>query len=96
MGFPGCWVKVIALSMGVSSALATLAPSIAEAQATATSAASAERRIELGRRMYREGLRPSGEMMHALVLADIRLTGEQVVCGAAVSEPARGRKWCLR
>ena len=42
----------------------------------------AEDRIELGRRMYEQGILPSGETMEALVRGDIRLTGEQVVCGA--------------
>ncbi|MCP3973156.1 MAG: hypothetical protein GY720_01540, partial [bacterium] len=39
-------------------------------------------RIEQGRRMYMEGLLPSGKTMAATVGGDIRVTGEQVRCGA--------------
>ncbi len=39
-------------------------------------------RIEQGRRMYMEGLLPSGKTMAATVSGDIRVTGEQVRCGA--------------
>ncbi|MEA2094208.1 MAG: hypothetical protein U9P11_06575, partial [Pseudomonadota bacterium] len=51
------------------------APSGAESDTTSS-------KIELGRRMYREGVLPSGEMMTATVSGDIEVTGEQLVCGA--------------
>ncbi len=38
-------------------------------------------KIELGRRMYMEGVLPSGKMMTATVSTDIEITGEQVICG---------------
>ena len=38
-------------------------------------------RLELGRRMYMEGILPSGEMMSATILGDIRISGKQVICG---------------
>jgi len=38
-------------------------------------------KIELGRRMYMEGVLPSGKMMTATISADIEITGEQVICG---------------
>ena len=50
------------------------APSGAESDITS--------RLELGRRMYREGVLPSGKMMTATVGGDIEVTGEQVICGA--------------
>lgn len=39
-------------------------------------------RLELGRRMYREGVLPSGEMMTARVGGDIEISGGQVICGS--------------
>ena len=44
--------------------------------------ASAADRLELGRRMYREGVLPSGEIMTATVQGDIPVSGQQVICGA--------------
>ena len=59
------------------------------AAAIAGAAASAEAptmppddRHELGRRMYMDGILPSGEPMTARVRGDIELSGEQVICGA--------------
>lgn len=37
--------------------------------------------IALGKRMFMEGILPSGKMMNALVQGDIKVTGEQVICG---------------
>lgn len=53
-----------------------------EAGAGHAQAAPTEDPIELGRRMYMDGILPSGETMVALVHGDIRLTGKQVICGA--------------
>lgn len=39
-------------------------------------------KLELGRRMYMEGVLPSGKMMTATISDDIEVTGEQVMCGA--------------
>jgi ABC-type branched-subunit amino acid transport system substrate-binding protein len=39
-------------------------------------------KLELGRRMYMEGVLPSGKMMTATISGDIEVTGEQVICGA--------------
>ncbi len=39
-------------------------------------------RLELGQRMYREGILPSGERMRAVIRGDIAVTGEQVICGS--------------
>lgn len=38
-------------------------------------------KVEAGRRMYMEGVLPSGEAMSGIVQGDIALTGEQVICG---------------
>lgn len=37
--------------------------------------------IALGKRMFLEGVLPSGKMMKALVQGDIKVSGEQVICG---------------
>ncbi len=37
--------------------------------------------LEVGRRMYIDGILPTGETMTGIVQGDIRLTGEQVICG---------------
>ena len=54
----------------------------AAADVSGAEAAAQSQRLETGRRMYREGILPSGEMMRATVGGDISVTGEQVVCGA--------------
>ncbi|WP_164651832.1 c-type cytochrome [Thiorhodococcus mannitoliphagus] len=38
--------------------------------------------VAIGKRMYREGLLPSGGLMSGMVAGDVRLTGTQVICGA--------------
>ncbi len=58
------------------------AASVAADPATAVEARHTPEQVELGRRMYQEGILPSGELMTARVQGDIRLTGEQVICGA--------------
>jgi hypothetical protein len=45
-------------------------------------AMASESRLEDGRRMYQEGILPSGEFMTATIQGDIQVTGEQVICGA--------------
>jgi len=54
-------------------------PALAEEPAAAAVPGS-EQSIELGRRMYNEGILPSGKTMTAVVQGDIPLTGKQVVC----------------
>lgn len=38
--------------------------------------------LDDGRRMYQEGIFPSGEFMSATIQGDIEVTGQQVICGA--------------
>lgn len=38
--------------------------------------------LEQGRRMYMEGVLPSGEVMDAFIQGDVRVTGQQAICGA--------------
>lgn len=38
-------------------------------------------RLELGRRIYMEGILPSGEVMTATIAGDIPVSGEQLICG---------------
>jgi hypothetical protein len=42
---------------------------------------SEAQKVELGKRMYREGILPSGETMTALIQGDIEISGDQVICG---------------
>ena len=44
-------------------------------------AAATPERLEIGRRMYQDGLLPSGESITATVRGDITLGGEHVICG---------------
>ncbi len=53
-----------------------------ETTAPAGTAAASDQRLELGRRMYMEGLLPSGKSMSAIIQGDIAVTGAQVSCGA--------------
>ena len=64
--------------------LVVLSQSLLILPAAATDAGSAvtEQRLELGRRMYMEGILPSGEVMTATMVGDIPVTGVQLVCGA--------------
>jgi ABC-type branched-subunit amino acid transport system substrate-binding protein len=54
----------------------------ADLQATAAASAAATDRLELGRRMYMDGILPTGEVMTATIQGDISISGQQVVCGA--------------
>ncbi|MCG6861097.1 MAG: cytochrome c [Chromatiaceae bacterium] len=57
-------------------------PSCGEPNAAASTIVGHEQRVEAGRRIYREGVLPSGESISGTVQGAMRLTGEQVVCGA--------------
>ncbi|MEA2080121.1 MAG: ABC transporter substrate-binding protein [Pseudomonadota bacterium] len=63
--------------LGVSAGAGAAAPDPSGAESDVAS-----NRLELGRRMYLEGVLPSGKMMTATVRGDIGVTGEQVICGA--------------
>lgn len=54
----------------------------AEPNSSAVQSSVPDSRLELGRRMYMEGVLPSGKMMTATVGGDIEITGDQVICGA--------------
>ena len=59
---------VLAVAVGVSVGL------------SAAQAPSAQPDLELGKRMYRQGLLPSGQPMRATVQGDVSLTGPQLPC----------------
>ncbi len=40
-----------------------------------------ENLLDVGRKMYLDGVLPSGELMSAVIQGDIAITGEQVICG---------------
>ncbi len=56
--------------------------------ASASTASSDQ--LALGRRMYREGLLPSGDMMTATIRGDISISGDQVICGNCHRRSAMG------
>lgn len=70
--------------MRIWSLLLVLSQSMVFLPAAAADADSAttRERLELGRRMYMEGILPSGEVMTATMMGDIPVTGEQLICGA--------------
>ena len=72
-----------AVALGLAGLLALTAPVVAFALDGAGNGNGAgdEGAVEAGRRMYRDGLLPSGEIMTGIIQGDIRLTGEQVICG---------------
>ncbi len=51
------------------------------AAATDADSATTQEQLELGRRMYMEGILPSGEVITATMMGDIPVTGEQLICG---------------
>lgn len=61
--------------------LSQLLVSVPVAATDAELAATGER-LEPGRRMYMEGILPSGEVITATIGGDIPVTGEQLICGA--------------
>ncbi len=71
---------VLAVLAFLSSAAPSLRAAAGDEPLSAVESAGA-RRIELGERMYREGLLPSGERMTAVVEGDVELSGAQVICG---------------
>ena len=82
MTFIGHCARVTAILVGVAFAFSHSIPSIAQDQPPAAEAAPDPQSVSLGKKMYMEGVLPSGEIMTANVQGDITLTGEQVVCGA--------------
>lgn len=56
--------------------------SAARAETRMGSPETIDPRVEAGRRIYMEGLLPSGQRMSGLVAGDVRLTSEQVVCAS--------------
>jgi len=56
-------------------------PSFADLPVGGNDDAAEEKAAEAGRRIYLEGLLPSGQIISGTVRGDIALTGEQAVCG---------------
>mgnify|MGYP001812616995 CR=1 FL=1 len=71
-------MRILSLILLVLSQSLVFQPAVATGVDTATT----EERLELGRRMYMEGVLPSGEVMTATMMGDIPVTGEQVICGS--------------
>jgi len=78
----GNYARAGAILIGASFMFSHAIPAIAQEQSPAAEAAPDPQGIALGKKMYMEGKLPSGEIMTATIQGDIKLTGEQVVCGA--------------
>jgi ABC-type branched-subunit amino acid transport system substrate-binding protein/mono/diheme cytochrome c family protein len=73
-------VKTAAI-LGLATSLLAAQPTIAEDQVAMSPTALDRDKAAAGKRMYREGLLPSGELMTGIYAGDVRITGEQVICG---------------
>ncbi len=82
MTFSGQCARAAAILIGAGCLFSYPISAIAQDQSPAAQAAPDPHSIALGKKMYREGVLPSGEIMTAAVWDDIKLTGEQVICGA--------------
>ena len=78
----GNYARAAAILIGASFMFSHAIPAIAQEQSPAVEAAPDPQSIAPGKKMYMEGVLPSGEIMTATILDDIKLTGEQVICGA--------------
>lgn len=83
MRAPRLRVPVVALLFVVASAMVSAAtPPAPVVETTAHPAGpSADSRIEAGRRIYLDGVLPSGEMITARVRNDVAVGGDFVICG---------------
>lgn len=86
---------VIRLAVLVCTALTTMLPSQSRAddlelRAPAIESAYTRDALELGRRMYMQGVLPSGEMISATIRGDIRVSGDQAICGTCHRRSALG------
>ncbi len=78
----GLCARAAAILIGAGLMFSHPIPAIAQDQSPAAEAAPDPQSIALGKKMYMEGVLPSGEIITAIIQEDIKLTGEQVVCGA--------------
>ena len=72
----------LAFTVMLGSLLACAGTSAAESTLSGAESDVTSSKLELGRRMYMEGVLPSGKMMTATISDDIEVTGEQLMCGA--------------
>ena len=72
-------MRICSLLLVLSQSMVFLPAAAADADSVTT---TTRERLELGRRMYMEGILPSGEVMTATMMGDIPVTGEQLICGA--------------
>jgi hypothetical protein len=70
-----------AVILGLATFLLNAPPGIGEDQVAMSPSALDRDKAAAGKRMYREGLLPSGELMTGLYAGDVSITGEQVICG---------------
>ena len=82
MTFNRYCARAAAILIGASFMFSHAISAVAQEQSPAAEAAPDPQSVALGKKMYMEGVLPSGEIMTATIREDIKLTGEQVVCGA--------------
>jgi hypothetical protein len=78
----GNYARAAAILIGAIFMFSHAISAVAQEQSPAAEAAPDPQSAALGKKMYMEGVLPSGEIMTAIIQEDIKLTGEQVVCGA--------------
>ena len=71
----------VAAFVAVMVAVVHPVPSAAQGQPGGAAQVPARDPVSLGKRMYREGVLPSGELMTGTYAGDVSITGEQVICG---------------
>ncbi|MGB5679985.1 MAG: cytochrome c [Gammaproteobacteria bacterium] len=82
MTFSGHCTRAAAILIGAGFVFSHPVPAIAQDLSPAAEAAPDPQSVARGKKMYMQGVLPSGEIMTATVHGDINLTGEQVICGA--------------
>lgn len=75
--------RLVAGAMLLATSLSGVAaPPSSTAQKPAQQASQNAQSVDLGRQIYMQGRLPSGELMTGVVGANVKLSGDQVVCGA--------------
>ena len=80
MAIPRSLVAALGVLLGAAALMPAWGDAGGPIPAAPTSQATASQ-VDAGRRMYMEGVLPTGERMTGIVQGDIPLAGEQVICG---------------
>lgn len=79
MAIPRSTAAALVVLLGAAASMPAWADERGPVSAPPSEATASQ--VDSGRRMYMEGLLPSGERMTGIVQGDIPLAGEQVICG---------------